>query len=56
MKAGLNVAQGKALEPTVAYLATGKEGSFQYHGDIDLPNLLKAFQYKSARLLHQKYV
>ena len=49
MKMAMNAAQGKKLEPTVAYIAHGREGSFQYKGEVDLPNLLKAFQYKAAK-------
>ena len=54
LKAGLNVAQGKSLEPTVAYLAYAKDGTFQYHGDVDISSLLKALQYKSARCVRSR--
>ena len=49
MKAGLNASQGKKLEATIAYLAHASDGRFEYHGDIDLQNVLKALQYKSVR-------
>ena len=49
MKMAMNAAQGKKLEPTVAYIVHEREGSFQYKGEVDLPNLLKAFQYKAAK-------